>query len=169
MLLCLFLFESVTVSSEFMIGFLQQKISFFIKSLRLWHTQAKIQMFFRYAHELSQLHVISWNSHQLFRWQMWQWQSSAPFSLIQYGLEWALSALSYDGYHNSLMDFLPRRRMDTAGFCCPYLTWLRGALLLQLCDSVCRNEAGADTSSLLLLFLLLLCAQHSSEHFTQNS
>lgn len=127
MLLGVFLSDSVTVSSEFMIGFLQQKISFLIKLLRLRHTQAKIQMFFRYAHELSQLHFIYWNSHQLFR-DKCEWQSPPPpFPYPRWPWS-ALSALSYDGYHNILMDFLPRRRMDTVGSCCPHLTWLRSAL-----------------------------------------
>lgn len=51
-----------------------------------------------------------------------------PLSLIQDGHGAALSALSYDGCHNILTDFLPRKRMDTVGSCCPHLTWLRGAV-----------------------------------------
>lgn len=129
MLLGVFLVESVTVTSEFTIGFLQQKISFFIKSLRLRHPQAKTQMFFRYAHKPPQLHfILPKQTPALQETNVTVTVPSAPFPLPKMAMERALSALSYDGYHNIFTDFLPGKRMDTAGSCCPYLTWLRGTL-----------------------------------------
>lgn len=76
-------------------------------------------------------------------------------------LERALAALSYDGYHNIFMDFLPRKRRDTVGSGCPYLTWLRGARLLHCVT------AFAETKQELTLPSSSSPFSSSSEHSSQ--